>query len=254
MSKRSDQLDTLIQNEQIDYANELVQDAEDYKESEEFVFTVLGNEKSTPELVEATLKAFLDTRENCSPQHGYWVHSLSHFTRILWERRMDRWIKKFNEVSFKGANELGDSNCSDRLVSDFGKYAKFNDDPAEFALTPENLCWMNWKKYQKYEKARIEAGRFESEEALIRWELKQSRTYTVFDDDAHIDLVNIKGIRSRIQKLRDFGADISEFTSLERDLLTKRLNELKTELSKEPGDYMRECLEKGIRKTREALA
>jgi len=173
----NNQLDTLIQNGQINLAIEVVRGANNYNEGEAFVFTVLRDKKSTPEIVEAALEAFLGTRRNSYKQHGYWVHSLSHFTEILWERRMDSWIKKFNEVSFKGANELGDSNCSDRLVDDFGKYAKFDDDPADFHLIPENLLWMDWK-YSPYSKARIEAGRFESEENFLRWKLHELENAT----------------------------------------------------------------------------
>jgi hypothetical protein len=253
MSERNDQLKGLIQNGQIDRAIEMVRSTDDYHEGESFVFTVLREEKSTPELVEAVLEAFLGTRENRYQWHGYWVHSLSHFTKILWERRMDGWIKKFNEVSFKGANELRDSNCSDRLVGDFSSYAKFDDDPADFALTPENLRWMNWE-YAAYSKARIEAGRFESEEAFLRWKLHRPETHTAFDYDAQTDLVNIKGIRSLVQKLQELGADASEFNGLERDLLTKQLSKLEAELPAATQDWQRERLEKGIQKTRAALA
>lgn len=253
MSERNEQLKGLIQNGQIDRAMDMVRNVKDYHEGEAFVFAVLGEEKSTSELVGAVLEAFLGTRENRYQQHGYWVHSLSHFTEILWERRMDGWIKKFNEVSFKGANELRDSNCSDRLVGDFGSNAKFDDDPVDFALTPENLrCWMDWE-YAAYSKARIEAGRFESEEAFLHWKLHRPETHTAFDYDAQTDLVNIEGIRSLIQKLHELGADTSEFNGLERNLLTQQLSELEVKLSAATQDWQRERLEKGIQKTRAAL-
>lgn len=239
MSGRNDYLKELIQNGRIDqvmgipFSIEMVRSAEDYEEGESFVLTVLREEKSTPELVEEVLEAFLGTRENRYRHHGYWVHSLSHFTEILWERRLDGWIKKFNEVSFKGANELGDSNCSDRLVGDFGRYAKYDDDPADFHLMPENLRWMDWN-YAAYAKARIEAGRFESEEAFLRWKLHRPETHIALDldldYDAQMDLVNLDGIRSIVQRLQELGADTSEFDGLERDLLTKQLSKLEREL------------------------
>lgn len=169
MSERNYQLRGLIQNGLTDQAIEMVRSAK-YDEGEAFVFTVMREEKSTPELVEAVLEVFLGARINRCPNHGCWVHSLSHFTDILWKRRMDKWIKKFNEVSFKGANELCDPNCSNRLVSDFEQYAKYDDDPVDFHLTPENLRWMDWE-YAAYSKARIEAGRFDTEEAFLRWKL-----------------------------------------------------------------------------------
>lgn len=259
MGERNDQLKNLIQNGQIDRAIEMIRDTKDYGEGESFAFTVLGECKSTPELVEAVLEAFLKAKPDYAAGHyggghGGWVHSLSHFTEILWERRMDSWIKKFNEVAFKGANELGDSNCSDRLVYDFGKYAKFNDDPVDFGLTPENLVWMEWNTHTAYTKARIEAGRFESEEAFIRWKLHQPKTRTTFDYDAQIDLVDIKGIRTLIQQLKELNANTGEFDDLEKGLLTKQLSELEGKLSTEMRDWAREGLEKGIQKTRAALA
>ena len=259
MSEHKDQLKGLIQDGQTDLATEMVRSAGNYVESEAFVRVVLREEKSTPELVDATLTTFLNAKPDyarsryCGGGHGGWVHSLSHFTRILWEHRMDDWIKKFNEVSFRGADELDDYSCSDRLVVDFGSCAKYNDDPVNFALTPENLHWMDWE-YAAYTKARIEAGCFESEEDFLRWKLHQPETHTTFDYDAQIDLVDIDGIRSIVQQLQELGADISEFDGLERDLLTKQLSELNKELSAETRDWKRERLEKGIQKTRAALA
>lgn len=253
MSDRNDQLKSLIQNGQMDQAIVMIQSVSGYHEGERFVFTVLGEEKSTPELVEAVLEAFLSTRENRNREHGGWVHSLSHFTAILWERRMDGWIKKFNEASFKGANELRDPICSDRLVGNFGTYARYDDDPADFGLTLDNLSWMNWK-YDQYSKARIEAGRFESQEAFLRWKLRRPETQTAFNFEAQTDLVNIKGIRSIIQELQELGADTSEFDGLERDLLATRLSELEAGLEVATKDWQRERLEKSIQMTREALA
>ena len=259
MSERNDKLRGLVQNGQIDRAIEMVRSTDDYHEGERFVFTVLCEVKSTPELVEAVLEAFLGTKPGHAHSYNYggghsgWVHSLSHFTKILWERRMDGWIKKFNEVSFKGANELGDSNCSDRLVDDFGSHAKFYDEPADFALTPENLRWMDWK-YAAYSKARIEAGHFESEEAFLRWKLRRPEMHIAFDYEAQTDLVNIEGIRSFIQQLQELGADTSEFNGLEKDLLTKQLSELEAKLPAATQGRQRERLEKRIQKTRAALA
>ena len=218
MSVRSTKLKQLILDGSINQAIEMVHGAEDTLEGEEFVFVVLGEEKSTPELVEAVLEAFLGTRENRKPGHSSWVHSLSHFNDILWKRRMVGWIKKFYEMSFKGANELKDSGCCDRLVASFMESANWDDVPADFHLTIDNLEWADWKYYGK-ERARIEMGRFETEETFLRWDF---RTY---------DLASLayytKEIRLLIQRLQELGADTSE----ERDLLTKSLNWLHEQLS-----------------------
>jgi len=245
-------LESLIQEGSIDEATDLVQKASNYAEAEGLVSVVLRSEKPAPKLIEAVLQVFLERKENRYEMHGYWVHSLSHFSSQLWKLRLDSWIKKFNEVAFKGANELRDSNCSDRLVSDFSRFAKWDDDPADFHLTMENLVWMDWKYFQ-YAKARIEAGRFESEEAFLRWKLHRPETHIAFDGEAQTDLVNINKIRGLIKKLQELGVDVTEFSSLEKDLLVKRLNELESDLSKATQEWLRERIEKGIQKTRKAL-
>lgn len=249
MNERNEQLKSLIQNGRIGQAIKMVQTLRE-REREDFVFTVLGEDKSTPKLVEEVLEAFRNTRDG---RHGAWVHGLSHITEILWERRIDGWIKKFNEVAFKGAVELDDSNCCDRLVADFAKYSKWNDDPADFALTPENLVWMDSVKYLDYAKARIEEGRFKSEEDFLRWKLRRPETHFAFDYDAQSELVNIENIRSLIQKLQELSADVSEFKAISKDLLIKQLNELEGRLQAETCDWRRKGLEKAIQKTRLAL-
>lgn len=254
MSGRDEPLESLIQKGQFSQAIDLVRSVDHYREGENLVFTVLKAEQSAPELVEAVLEAFLATRENCYQQHGGWVHSLSHFTKRLWKRRMDSWIKRFNEVAFKGANELRDSNCSDRLVGDFVDCAQWDDDPATFGLTPENLRWMKRDGYTQYWWARIEAGRFESEEAFLRWKLHQPKMQTAFDYDAQTELVDTKRIQSLIQKLQELGADTSEFAGFEESLLTKQLADLEAELPATKEDWKVERLKKGIEKTHMALA
>jgi hypothetical protein len=249
-------LTNYLRKGEIDSAMSIIRRAHDHHEAEGFVFAVRKEEASTPEVIDAVLEAFLSTRRNRSGSggHGSWVHSLSHFTATLWMRRLDVWIKKFNEVAFRGANELGDSNCSDRLVRNFAEFAKWNDHPAEFYITPENIGgWMKWD-YHPYAKARIEAGAFESEGDFLCWELRRPETHMAFDFDAQINLVDIKEIRSLIERLETFGMDTAEFKDLERDLLTKRLSELEEELPTAKEDWKRERLTKGIEKTKAALA
>ncbi|MFZ6014741.1 MAG: hypothetical protein ACOYUZ_00060 [Patescibacteria group bacterium] len=259
MSDRREQLESLIQSGDMDQAMELVRKMSDYNEGESFVFAVLKDDKVTPELVDAVLEAFIGTRPNYagSPRfgggHGGWVHSLSHFTEILWEKRLDHWIKRLNGVAFGGAVVLGDPNCCDRLVGDFGHFAKFDDHPADFALTPENLRWMDWE-YSSYAKARIEAGKFESEAAFLQWKLKRPEMQMAFDYDAQLKLVNVDGIKGMLKKLQELGADVSEFDGLLKDLLTKQLAKLEADLPKAEQDWKRERIDKGLEKTRAALA
>jgi hypothetical protein len=245
----------LIQAGETSSALGIIGEARGYRECEEFVFDVLGEEKSTPELVEAALKAFLGTRENYKPQHGYWVHSLSHFTKHLWKRRLISWIKRFNEVAFKGANELRDANCSDRLVGDFAHFADWSDDPSDFHLTMENLGWMRWE-YSAYAKARIEAGVFTSEEAYVRWQLHQPQMWHTFNYEAQMDLVDVDKIQGFLQRLLELGADTSEFDGLIRRLLEAKLAELeaaRAEQTPETPDWTKERVAKGIEITRGTL-
>ncbi|HEY4506415.1 MAG TPA: hypothetical protein VJJ24_03140 [Candidatus Paceibacterota bacterium] len=228
--------------------------AEDYNEAEEFVDTILSGENVPPMLIDAVLEVFMATRENHYQYHGYWVHSLSHFTRKLWTRRQDSWIKRLNEIAFRGAIELNDSNCSDRLVTDFGRYAKWTDHPADFGLVPANLTWMKWTDYNRYTRLRIEAGRFESEGAYIRWELGQPETATAFDQEAQTMLFNSAGLRTRIARLEELGADTTEFNTLERDLAVKYLAGLEAKLAAGPRDWERPELEAAVDKTRSLLA
>lgn len=244
MSEKNEILKMSIEKEQFQEAIEMVKSAANYREAEEFVFTVIREEKSTPELIEVVLEVFLGTRENEKRKHGGWVHSLSHFTNILWKLQMVEWIQKFNEVAFKGAAELDDPNCSDRLVDDFALNADWNDDPADFHLTQQNLSWMDWKYYE-YAKALIEAGPFETEEAYLR--------FLSWDGEAQNNLVDTKAIQSLLHRLQEIGADTSEYDNMANDLLAKKLEELKKKLEEATADWTREHLQKGIQKTSEAL-
>lgn len=160
-----------LEDGEFEMAKDMIEMATDYNEAEQVVFSVLSHERTPQELIELVLETFLNSRKNRYGQHGYWVHSLSHFTDILWQRKMFDWIKKFNQVAFKGACELNDSNCSERLVNDFAEYAAFDDDPADFHITDENLTWMDWK-YLTAAKVRIEAGKLESEADWLKTKLK----------------------------------------------------------------------------------
>ncbi len=151
------ELGSLIQEGDIDRAIEMVRSADDYHEGESFVLMVLYKEESTSELVEEALKAFLGTRKHIYKEHGRWVHSLSQFTKTLWERNLYSWIKKFNEAAFKGANELGDHNCCDRLLIDFRRYSVADDNPVDFGITPENLRWFDSQPPEKLHRLDLEA-------------------------------------------------------------------------------------------------
>lgn len=221
-----------------------------YHEGEQMVFAVLGAGTDAPdELLDWALENFLKTRENCRGQHGYWVHSVSHFTGKLWALRpaMDKWIKAINRDSFKGANELRDSNCSDRLVSDFGQFAKWNDEPADFFLTPENLGWMDWK-YAGYVKARLDHGKFGSELEFVRWQIGQPGMQK--DYYGHVLVENLQELFKRFTEL---GGDTKEFGNLLKDLLTEELARSETALKKATEDWNKKQAQGMVDKINAAL-
>ena len=56
--------------------------------------------------------------------HNDWVHSLSHFTKMMWKQRLTKWIRRFNQIAFVGTSKGLLDNCSDRLVHDFAEFAQ----------------------------------------------------------------------------------------------------------------------------------
>lgn len=108
--------------------------------------TVLKEETSTEEMLNAALERFVGTRLNAKNDyyncgHSYWTHDLSHFMSRIYKRGLKGWIKRLNEVAFAGANELNDSPCCERLVEDFARSAPWDAVPAEYGFTDENLRW-----------------------------------------------------------------------------------------------------------------
>tara|TARA_Y100000310_G_C20691745_1_gene822734 strand:- start:642 stop:1397 length:756 start_codon:yes stop_codon:yes gene_type:complete len=249
MSDKRDALEGLLRAKQTDRAVTMINRVQDHGEGESFVFAVLTSDDPEQNLIDTVLEAFLKTRRDYRPQHGIWVHSLSHFTEKLWKLRQIGWIKNFNEISFRGANELGDNNCSNRLVEDFGKYAQWDDDPAEFHITSENLGFVDWKYLQKT-KLRMEAGKLASEAEFLQLQLRNPE---VFHLDYH-DKVDTKKLRADLGRLSELGADTSEFQNLEKDLLTKQLRRYESDLVQADGEWRIKGAKDGIGKTKSLLA
>ena len=251
MIDRREELLKLLNTKKFDQAIAMINTATDYHDAGESVSIVLYEENVPNNVINTALEVFLRKRENINPEHGYWVHSMSHFSEFLWKHRMIEWIKRFNEVAFRGANELKNDSCCDRLMYDFVKYSHWGDDPANFHISLDLMGWMDWTHYQ-YAKARIEAGTFNSEIDFLKWKLITS-THLRHDNDSQTALVHVDNIHKIIQQLRGLGADVSEFDNFEQDQLTKRLTELEAELSTATEDWQLEGLPKAITKTRTAL-
>jgi hypothetical protein len=201
MRRNTETLNAHLAAGEFDAVQQMIQSVTDYHEGEAYVAAILAAETAPQTLVDAGLEMFVSTRENRYEKHGYWVHSLSHFTELIWKRRLTGWIQRLNLIAFTGAVELDDDNCSDRLVNDFGKYAGWNDNPADFHLTPELIGWMRWE-YAKYAKKRIEAGVFPSEEAFIAWQLEQPENH------GSTATINPKFFDRAKQRLAELGSSI----------------------------------------------
>lgn len=227
MIDRNEQLKKILAGEgDMADAFVIVRVPNDYNEGEIFVAEILRTNKEIPELDELlndALQGFLNSHENRYKQHGYWVHSLSHFTNKLWKRRMDAWIKKLNEIAFTGANELGNSACCDRLVDDFVGNAKWDDDPADFGLTIGNLSWIKWEDNVDL-KSWIEYGPFDSEVQFLRFKLQQPWE-DKWSDTCQCKLPGI-GKEEYIRRLKELGADTEEFEKRVTKILSHNLKKL----------------------------
>jgi hypothetical protein len=235
----------MVKSGDLEFAKVAILSVVDYHPAEYAVFAAFESE-APAELVEFALKKFMGTHEACEmkPYHGYWVHSLSHFTVVLWQRRMTDWIKKFNEIAFAGAIKHRDSNCSNRLVDDFGEYALWSDAPGDFLLTPDNLQWMDWK-YARYAKARIEVGSFSSETDCLRWRLGLPKeNQPRWNDFGASDVV----------RLKEFDANISAFVGPIREQLTARLAEYEGKVASATVDHQRAWAQKYVDETHVLLA
>jgi hypothetical protein len=220
----------------------------DYSVAEKAVVAVFKNDQATAAEIDEVLEGFLATRENRHEQHGYWVHSLSHFTDRLWSKKMFSWIKRFNLVAFRGAVALDDPNCSDRLVGDFVKHADWSMSPADFGMTPETMSWFKEDEYNSYKVAYIAAAPFVSEVAFLLWKAGRPETYKNFDG-----LVPVDKVKALFDRLKDLGADVSALPTLQQRLSTQ-LAALEVKLAK-PGleDWVIDGLKDSIAQTKAAL-
>ncbi len=256
MADKSDQLKALLEAKQYAQALTLIKSADDYNEGESFVFAVLRHKKASQALLNTALKTFIRTRQNWYRQHGYWVHSLSHFTGDLWEMGQLDWIKKLNKIAFDGVLELGDDNCSERLVGDFFRHSTWDMDPRDFHITTELLD--HFKYGRAYGQARLAVSPFESEAAFneweARWHLSAEGYEKSFNYEAQESMVHTQGLTKWIKILADLGRDVSEFDGLIKRLLEAQLIEFKEKLENADKDWVREHAEKAITITKAQLA
>ena len=226
--KISEKLKKLIKEGKRDKALWEISLVDDYNEGEMVVFDCVEDESG--ELLEAALKQFVRVRENRYREHGGWVHSLSHFTKHLWARKMTAWIKQLNEIAFTGANHLGDCNCCYRLVSDFVKYAEWSEKPEDYGLTPENMMWVEScgeREYMNADLRRIAASPFASEAEFVLFKLRDPEHQRNHWGEPRLD-----NVHKLIVRLHELGAYLPEFDGLEEQLVRERVEQLKTMLER----------------------
>jgi hypothetical protein len=144
------ELKKLIKEGKIEKAIDLIHSNKECHIAEDFVYIAFKIQgKISPQLIDATLEAFLNTRENTYEKHCVWLHCLCHFHYILWKKRLTKWIKKFNEVAFRAANELQCTHDCYILLENYHYHSKRSDTPEEFHLTKENLKWVDWSRFSE---------------------------------------------------------------------------------------------------------
>lgn len=235
MSNATDTMKSYIPTN-LNRAIELALQPTNEHDAEGFVYAALNYEPAIPELIDAALQGCFNLHEKMGKwSHGTWVHSMSHFMTKLWDRRLTEWIKRFHEVSFKGAKEWNETSCSDRLVGYFAEKARFDDDPADFFLTEENLSWMTWRS-DGYAKARMEHGVLGSEN-----ELKLFKLLWVLRNHSFVnweDVVDVSSIEATLKEAAKLGGDVSEFDGIiSRELnnsLVKLREKIETTKSYDP--------------------
>lgn len=228
--RHSDRLKALIQSggaEDLKEAWYLLRDvAIDHDElaAEQCVVVVLREEKSSPALLDNALQAFIDSER--LENNASWIHALSHFSKHLWERGLHDWIRRFNSIAFSGTNTgYAEHTCADRLVKDFAQYAAWNQDPADFEITEKNIGkWM----HECHAKRRAFAGRFQTEEAFL---IFQIRNLDRSSSDWRTEREAIETARGMIARLVEFGVDVSEFQTFERDALMAMQSYLEQKLN-----------------------
>ncbi len=212
MHRRKD-LKQLLDGKLSDEALVLIRSAADYLEAEEFVHEVSQQEVLNQPLLEAALQAFYDAQPVQAKMygkggHGSWTHSLSHFVEALWLFRSTEWLMKLHKRAIEEAKKDDDKNCCDRLFYAFPKESQWDDDPAAFSLSPENFAYI-FKGVKLSEtgllvKARLEAGKFPTKEAYLRFKMAHAGNF-FSEHDRSVQCYMIKP-----EKLAELEAELVE--------------------------------------------
>jgi len=248
-----------VQSGRIQPAITFVSSTESYDTSESMVSVALGIENCPKEVIDAALESFVKTRRN--DNHGGWVHSLSHFSSKLWKLGLKVWVKRFNDITFTGDNELGASNCSRRLLGNFSQHALWDTVPAEYGYTEENLRWADSctsDEYMAYDLGRIKASPFKSEVEYIRFDLGWLSQFTTTaewkEGYGQPCIVDVQKVRDTIKKLNELGDDTTDLANIEETIIWQFMNSIEKEIdASEPCWNREKRLPRSLELSREML-
>ncbi|MFZ2225890.1 MAG: hypothetical protein WA064_04750 [Candidatus Moraniibacteriota bacterium] len=233
---RCDHLTALIKANCIEKALEIIISEKECHLASSAVCAALNCENAPTGLIEVALEKFRSTYEYNGAAHQQWTYQYSQFSDRLWKRRLTKWIREFNEVSFRGTSRFGCHRleCSDRFVHDFVRFSTWSDDPAKFHLTLENLKWLDWKTQCwcdsiEYGKARIGASKFETEKDFLLWELSLPlETFRELDYQTQKKAIPVVKLYSRLCRLEELFVNTStcEFLNLRKELARIELEQI----------------------------
>jgi len=215
---------------------------------------VLESDASSRKLIDATIEAFLATKALPTVDHSYWVDHLNGFSRLLWGRRLTTWINRLYTRSLR-SKPLDEDDNSFFLLRDFAELSRWDDRPEDFGITPENLDWAHWDgEENEYLKERIDNSPFPSEAAHIAWNLRHAKYYQCeYSNHASWDMVSEDKVNTSLARLKELGADTTEFDGLLAILLKDQLQAIQDEMERAT-QRRRVRLARGLDETRAALA
>lgn len=222
---------------------------------ENYVHIVLNNEilqKESIETIYAVLDYFIDQREDLCPEHGYWVHSVSHFYGKLWTPELKRYARSFLKIAIDGANELSDNNCCSRLVHDFFLYSQYNDDPWDFGITAHTIRFHGTLSH--YEESRIKRRVFENSNEYRWFQLSFCDTpaFLEWDNDLQMSVLKEEKVRKVFEMIFDHKFHVFENTM--GDLYKRQRSRLQKKLGGETHDQAVKNLNRAIVFTEELLS
>lgn len=237
-------------------AEKLLYRIKNYGRLEPYIDKVLTSEvvKNAPEFVITALKYFLSQREDMCPYHGYWVHSTSHFYKKLWELGLRNAAIEFLRVAIQGANELSDINCISRLICDFFRYSKYNDDPKDFGITVADIGSLH--SLGEYERARIQVGvlKNEAEQLIMQLSFADNALLTGWSNEYQLTILEKVKIDAMYNQLDATGyTPIPTLAWFVRDLHQKQYDKFKKEMEQETEDMIIKRYEKALTMTKEFL-